>query len=86
MSDINHFREKRSFASFSLTSLSVKRIKGRRTEAKIEMKEQKLRAVRIELKPTKQLRDWCFRAKNLYNVATYIVRQEFFHNSIRFKS
>ncbi|MHA1973100.1 MAG: hypothetical protein ACTSW1_08910, partial [Candidatus Hodarchaeales archaeon] len=44
------------------------------------MKEQKLRAVRIELKPTKQLRDWCVRSKNLYNVATYTVRQEFFHN------
>ncbi|MHA1972523.1 MAG: RNA-guided endonuclease InsQ/TnpB family protein [Candidatus Hodarchaeales archaeon] len=42
------------------------------------MKEQKLRAVRIELKPTKQSRDWCVRAKNLYNVATYTVRQEFF--------
>ncbi|MHA1215078.1 MAG: RNA-guided endonuclease InsQ/TnpB family protein [Candidatus Hodarchaeales archaeon] len=41
--------------------------------------ETRLRAIRIELKPTRQLEDWCVRAKNLYNVATYIVRQEFFN-------
>ena len=40
--------------------------------------ETRLRAVRIQLKTTKQLEDWCVRAKNLYNVATYTVRQEFF--------
>jgi putative transposase len=37
------------------------------------------RAYRIQLKSTPYLEDLCIRAKNLYNAATYLVRQELFN-------
>ena len=36
-------------------------------------------AKRVQLKPTKLLGDLCYRSRNLYNVATWYVRQEYFN-------